>query len=146
MLMLAANITHAADYDYLVFQQSDGNKTSIASENLIITFSDGYLIATASDGTTTRLLLSGMDSMWFSATQAGVVALSCNADASVKLSDRILYITANRGDRYVVSNAAGMVISQGEASGMSDQAVSEQLTEGLYIVKVGSKSTKILVR
>ncbi len=65
-LLAAATLgSHAANYSYLVFTQSDGGTQSISTSDLNITFSDGNMTATSGSSTVT-IALTSLSKMEFS--------------------------------------------------------------------------------
>ncbi len=137
LLLSAAATAVWADsgYDYLVFALQDGTKSSLSSEKLTITFPDGKLVAT--DGTDTFTApLSAMERMYFSSTPAGIAAVSADADgAGVQIVDGHLQVLAPQGTPVRLYRADGAAVS-----------VSSRLDAGVYMVKVGSRTFKVLAK
>lgn len=136
---------HGADYDYLILKQTDGTVTALSSASLKITFSDGNLVATTSDGATT-LPLSSLSTMQFSTTSTSGIANASVSQAAVSVSGRTVQVTAAEGTPVRIVNLSGMVIAEGVTASDGKQAFGNQLQSGIYIVKVGEKTTKIQVR
>lgn len=145
-LMLVAFMAHAEDYNYMIFAQSSGNRTAVEAEGLIITFADGYLVATSASGDATRISLTDMSSMWFSeSATTGITALR-NGNATVEANGNSLIAQADKGTRYTVATLSGMVISQGAITDATGEAIAQGLNRGLYVVRIGEKSIKLQVK
>jgi len=66
LLMIVASLSvQAYDYPYLAFQHTDGTIKTLSVESLTITVSNGQLVATNGDGSTT-FTLSDLSKMYFS--------------------------------------------------------------------------------
>lgn len=131
MLTCAAGTAHADDYTYpyLVLVGNDGSQTSLAVNQLELTFSDGQLVAKNADGTQS-FTLSQLRKMAFS-DSPGVVDAINTIDAQ----------SANDcpADIYTVSGIhAGTFEHIGDA-----QAA---LPKGIYIVKQKGQTYKISVK
>ena len=132
MLLAGTAGTALADdytYPYLVLVGNDGTQTSLAVDQLELTFSDGQLVAKNADGTQS-FTLSQLRKMAFSDT-AGVV-------------DAINTIDAQRdnpgpADIYTV---AGIHVGSFSHIGEAQTA----LPQGIYIVKQKDQTYKISVK
>jgi len=124
--LAAAFVSVAADdYDYLVFQTSDGSEQAVSVSNLKLTFANGALTATNSDGSQT-FTLTDLSKMYFSDSATGISA-----------------VTANDGDESVeVYSVAG--VRMGSFSFLSD--AKSQLRQGVYVIKSNGKNLKISVK
>ncbi len=66
MSLVAASLAaQAYDYPYLAFQTADGSVKTVSVESLSISFSDGKLVVTNGDGTST-FTLTDLTKMYFS--------------------------------------------------------------------------------
>lgn len=138
----------AADYDYLVFTKTDGTQQAIPASGLTITFSDGQLVATS--GTTTLAIAqSDLSSMAFSdsSSDTAIGAVESTSDRlSLRLIGRQLYVTAPAGTRVTVATLQGMVYYEHTTASASSEAVGASLPQGVYIVKVNERTTKLQVK
>ncbi len=112
------------DYPYLTFVGADNAEVSLSVENLEITVSDGSLVAVNADGTKS-FTLAQLSKMYFSTGLDGVEMLVADGDDAVEVFT-ILGIQA------------------GKFSNISDAESS--LKPGLYIVKNGVKTRKLIVK
>lgn len=146
LLFAVAIMAKADDYGYMELCQNGNDKTIVEAKGLTITFSGGYLIATESSGTETRLPLSGMSSMRFTSDKADGIKTVGAASGTVMADGGSLVLTVAEGTRYAVASLSGMAIAQGNATGTAKETIACGLAPGLYIVKIGEKSLKIQVR
>lgn len=127
MAMAGSVAAQAYDYPYLTIQTVDGTEKSVAVESLKLTFSDGKLVVTNSDGTQT-FTLSSLSKMFFSASQtAGISDATTTTDAD--------------GSAEVYS-VGGMFLGKFE----SIAKAKESLKPGIYVVKTKTKTLKISVK
>jgi len=142
--LLACFATAQADgYDYLVINQQDGTKTSVAVSGLTITFADDQLTAKNSDGTTTYAL-STLSSMYFSETEVNGISEAFKNDATtLRVTGRTLQVSAPEGAQVTVASVGGMLIDRYTAS---NDALLTSLRPGIYIVKINDKSSKIHIK
>ena len=128
LLTLAAVATaQADDYPYLTFQTAGGESTSVLTSSLVIPFSGGNLVATASDGTATTLPLSGLSKMYFSAS--GTTGIEETPAATTD-------------EPVEVFTLAGISLGQYE----NLKHAQTTLAKGIYVVKSPSRTLKISVR
>ncbi len=112
--------TQAADYNYLVFTQSDGSTKSISASDLNITFSDGNMIATSGSSTVT-IALTSLTKMEFSNSgETGIESIKTNFTID---------------DATEIHDMNGRRIPSGSA-----------LSRGVYIIKSNGKTQKIAVK
>ncbi|MBP5711655.1 MAG: hypothetical protein J6W77_01455, partial [Prevotella sp.] len=78
----------ASNYTKLTFQQIDGTKQSVDLQSLVITFSDGPLLATNANGDQS-FALRNLAKMYFSTSS---IIGDVNRDGSVNISDVICII------------------------------------------------------
>lgn len=123
---LSAMIAHADSYPYLTFQQSDGTTVSMDVTSLMMTFSDGKLIA--SNGTDSKeLSVEDLMRMYFS--EKDVTGIQ---NVEVSDSDGEVEVFSLQGICYGKYSTLQSFQSSAEA--------------GVYIVKVNGKTQKIMVR
>lgn len=123
-MLLAVGTSQADGYDYFVFKQSDGTETSLASSDLRITFADGKLVATSSNGSFS-VALSSLGSMYFSSSTTAIESVSADADEDAALYD-----------------LKGVLVAKGK----NNSVLTSSLAPGIYIKKVGETTSKILVK
>lgn len=117
---------HAADYQYLNIEKTDGTAQSLTAVGLSIYFEDGRLVATNGSETAT-FALTDISSMFFSNSK-DVTAI---ADISSVTDD----------GEATVYDLTGRQVAEGRM-----QDVKMQLHKGIYIVKLNSNSLKVQVK
>ena len=105
-------------YNYLIFTQSDGTVQSVSVNNLQITFADGVMKAVSDDATVT-ITLSDLAKMAFAETATGITNLTDDP------------ITNGQHDAHWYT--------------IDGQRVSKPTQKGLYLMKKGNKTVKILL-
>jgi hypothetical protein len=124
--LLVALGMQAYDYPYLSFQTSEGTVQSVSVNELIITFSNGQLVLTNTDGDQT-ISLSDLSYMFFSkeANTAGVTKIE---DATYQTVE--------------VFTINGLALGRFE----SIQKAKAELKPGLYLMKSNGKTQKVVIR
>ena len=114
----------AQTYDYLTFQTSDGALHSIKASELVITFSDGQMKATAGSESLS-LSLNELTKMYFSDT---------NGIDMAEISGSKEPVSVYGTDGRLVGTYQDM------------DAARASLKRGAYVLKTGDKTVKIAVR
>lgn len=129
LVMLGALVAHADDYDYpyLSVQKSDGTVEALAVNSLVLTISNGQLVATNTNGTHT-FNLAELNKMFFSSNATGIDVQNAPEET---MSGKVEVFTPAGIMRGTFEN-----IQQAKAS----------LPKGLYVVKGERKTLKIVVR
>lgn len=124
-LTTATVSAQAYDYGYLTIETADGTTTSLAVEQLKLTFADGQLVATNGDGSQT-FTLAQLAKMYFSTNGTNGISQTVSDDTqSVE-----------------VFTVGGL--SLGTFDTLS--AAKSTLGTGLYIIKKDNKTIKIAVK
>ena len=132
--LLCSAMASAQTYSYLTLRKASGEEQSLAIEGLKITFSDGNLVA-ANREKTTIVPLSEMGRLYFSATPTSIASASRELESP---SARIV------NGRLQVEAPAGTLVA---VYGMDGRRMPlEGLQRGIYVVKVGSKTLKVIAR
>ena len=109
----------------LLIRDKDGNEQSLNLDNLRkLTFEQGNLVATLNDGSATSYILSSISKMLFSDNTAveGIIA------------DAILPVSVyDLSGRVIVNNSSA-----------SPESVVGDLPKGIYLLRTGGKTIKIL--
>lgn len=122
--MLAACLAANA-YDYLTFETTDGSTHSFAAESLVITFEDGMLVAD-NGNSVSSLPLAGLSKMYFSA-------------ATTAISEATM---ADGDGRVTVYAVSGACLGQYASAALAKAT----LRSGMYILKSGSRTEKVVIR
>lgn len=116
---------NAYEYPYLTFEQADGTLQTVSVESLVLTFTDGKLIATNADGTLS-LPLTDLSKMFFSTSgTTGITAEELNADEEVE-----------------VYSASGILMGKYD----NLEAARQSLHRGIYIIKTNQSTKKITIK
>ena len=109
----------------LLIRDKDGNEQSLNLDNLRkLTFEQGNLVATLNDGSATSYILSSISKMLFSDNTAveGIIA------------DAILPVSVyDLSGRVIVNNSSA-----------SPESVVGDLPKGIYLLRTGGKTIKII--
>lgn len=143
---LAAALAVQADgYGYFALRQTGGDVTTLASDGLLITFSDGKLVATQG-GTTTTLSLASLDAMYFTESDAAGITGVSTEKASLTVSGHSVKVAAKAGARVSLHNVGGVCVGSLVATGNGAETLGEGLQSGIYIVNVDGTATKVVVK
>lgn len=135
LALLAVSATcgaYAQSYDYLTFQQTDGTEKALPAVGTKITFADGQLVATNGTETLTYSV-ADVQKMFFAAAASGIASAEVGSSISATIVDGQLKVNAPTGTAVALYNAEGRRIS-----------TSARLDKGLYVVRVGNETLKLL--
>ena len=116
----------AYDYPYLTVQKTDGAAVSMAVESLVITFSEGQLVATNAEGTLS-LTLSELSTMIF---ESSPTSIDSPFEATVTDTQVEVYGTN------------GMFMGRFN----STEQATQQLRAGIYVMKQNGTTKKVAVK
>ncbi len=111
-------MAQAYDYPYLAFQTSDGTVSTVSVESLSITFSDGQLVATSSDGSQT-FTISDLTKMYFS-TEGTTAIKNIETEKADGIGD-IYDLTGRKVD-------------------------TKEMKRGIYIIKTSNGTRKVTIK
>ncbi len=135
-------LCQADDYDTFTFAKTDGTEVALPAIGLRITYANGKMTAVNGSQTAT-LSLADLSAMRFSTAAAGIAGVT--ADNGVKVLGNQIMVAAPQGTIVQVVNLLGQTLCRQTASG-SSEAVGGVLMGGVYLVKVGQQTIKVLVR
>lgn len=121
--LAVAFTSNAANYDYLTFQNTDGNQVSMSVNGLKMQIADGNLVATNGEGTMT-FALSNLSKMLFTETSG--------------IADNII----SDSKAVTVYNLSGVKIGEYQNVASAQKA----LDKGVYVVKENDKTYKMTVK
>ena len=136
--------TMADDYAYLTVNRVGGEASFALSEISKITFDSTDMIVELSDGTTQRLPLSELNKMYFSANGLSAIATATAQQQAIRLEGGVVHVHAQRGSAITLYNIGGRVVQQLTADGDDTRLNVSGLARGVYIVKVGDVTKKIM--
>lgn len=122
-MLAGATSVMADDYNYLNIVTSESATTSVSITNLKLTFSNGNVIVTNNEGTST-FALADLDYMVFAETAAGISNISAGNDSQTKV------YTTN-----------GYMVKKFDADTAVDLS---ELPKGVYILKSGNMTRKVV--
>lgn len=124
MAAMTVGMTASADvYPYLSFETNEGEVVSVGVENLQMTFEDGKLMVSATDGTK-EFAVADLSRMFFSATTA------------------IKEIPVTTNHKKAVYSLSGTFLG----SYATTDDIRTALGNGTYIVKDNNNATKIMAK
>ena len=126
---LAAN---AYNYPYLTLKTADGAMKSVPVTSLVLTFADGQLVATTTDGAET-FVLNDLNSMHFSQT---------DETAEKSVVDAISGMEVMPADGITVYTLSGTLVGRYDTMAQAKTA----LRAGVYLFKMEGKTMKISVK
>lgn len=132
-VMALSATASAQSYSYLTLRKTVGDETSLKAEGLKITFSNGQLVATNGEETVS-VPLSDMGSMFFSAQPTAIASTSVAKGFEASIVNGKLHASVPAGVEVKVYNIDGRLMP---ASG---------LLPGVYVVKAGSQTLKVMAR
>jgi len=134
LMAMGAVSASAQSYNYLTLQQIGGDEQSLSISGLKIIFSNGNLVATNGAQTAT-IPLEKMQKMYFAATATGISTAADEAAVSVSIEGGKLIVNAPKGSSVQLYGVDGRQLSPNAT-----------LNRGVYVVRVGGKSFKLLAR
>lgn len=121
-------MAHADDYTYLTFLDSNGTEQSVTATELVITFSNGQLIATDNSGKVTTIALSELNKMYF--------------------SNRTTAIDGTEAEDSMKSQEVEVYTLEGTPIGNFEniQQARTTLQKGIYVAKTASQAIKVAIQ
>jgi hypothetical protein len=144
LLLLIVGTNLYAQYDYLTLRAKNGHEKSVKiSKQTLITFSNG-LMQTNTDGETAEFQLSDIKSFFFASTPTAINAVTTDGKQAMLTREGIV-VTAPAQTKVSVATLDGrsLISFVKQRNGMESRALS--LPKGVYIVRVGDKSQKVLL-
>lgn len=131
--LFAAGSACAQQQDFLTFRTASGAEKSLPAVGLKITFEGGRLIA-VNGAEQATFALTELKSMFFASTPTGIAAPGASAGWSVSIA----------GGRLQTDAPAGTPVRVFSADGREVQPAG--LGKGLYIVRIGDKTYKVMAQ
>ena len=144
LLLACSGVVMADDFAYLTIDEL-GNETSFAvSEIRKITFDDTDMVLLLNDGTTHRLPLQGLNKMFFSENGQSAILPVLTSQSQIRLSGGVVHVQAERGTVVTLYNMNGQAVQAVTSTGGDTQLNVSHMRKGVYIVKVGNQTRKIM--
>lgn len=130
----------ADDYKYLTLSQSNDEMSFEVTNISKITFDATNMVLHLADGNTQALPLSGLSKMFFTSTPSGIADVAATK-SKIQFSDGMLRATVAPGESLTLFNMKGEQVFSSNETGTFDL---NTLTKGVYIVKVGKETRKVI--
>ena len=139
--MMAFTTQAVADnYAYLTIGQTDGVANFKVSQISKITFDTSNMVLHLSDGTTQQLPLVSLSKMFFSDSAQGIATISAASD-KISFDGGQLRLEIGAGEQAVIYNMKGQPLFTAKTS---TEYNLNQLPKGVYIVRIGSQTKKVM--
>ena len=125
-LLAAGAVANASDYDYLTFETTSGAVQSVAVESLVMTFEDGRLVARNGE-TEVSFAVADLSMMYFTSATTSINPLQAVSDEQ----------------GVVVYSVSGVCLGRYESVSQAKESLT---VSGVYIMKSGSSTVKMVVR
>ena len=135
-----SSIVMADDYQYLTVTQSDGDTSFTVSDIQKITFDTTNMNLHLKDGSTQSLPLVNLQKMFFTGTASGIASLG-STNSKIHFEGGVLRADMAAGESLTIFNMKGEPAMSANKSGIYDLGT---LVKGVYIVKVGSETKKVV--
>ena len=143
--LFAVTTLGAQRYEYLTFRLLNGNECSMnITSGATITFENASLVMNAGDKQL-DLALSDLNAMYFAASPTGINDATAIA-VKASYSNGTLQVTAPAGCVVSVYGLDGRAVATLKKSTNGTERYSLPLSNGMYIVRVGQQSVKILAQ
>ncbi len=140
LLTIIPTTSLADDYKYLTIAEN-GTETSYGVSSIQkITFDASDMVLHLTDGTTQRLPLANLTRMFFSETSSGIIATT-QPQSKMHFEGGVLRADIVQGETIAVYNMRGERVLAANRSGSYDLST---LVKGVYIVKVGTETRKVV--
>lgn len=130
----------ADDYQYLTISGTDSESSFTVSKIQKITFDATNMILLMTDGTEQALPLTSLQKMFFSSTPSGIATVGTTL-SKMQFEGGMLRAEVARGETVAIYNMKGEQVFSANESGTFDIS---RLQRGVYIVKVGSQTKKVI--
>ena len=141
LLLATGSITALADdYQYLTISGSGSENSFSVSKIQKITFEASNMVLVMTDGTEQRLPLAGLEKMFFATSPSGIATVN-TTQSKMQFNNGVLRATVAAGETIAVYNMKGEKVFSANESGSYDLS---NLQRGVYIVKVGSETRKVV--
>lgn len=134
----------AQDYRYLTIQTTDATESSHALNGLVLTF-DANNLRASQGGNQTTYALSTLDKMFLTSAPTAIRSVEAGHTA-VSLDRATLTIKAPSGTQARVFDSQGRIVMSTRIGSDGTAMSLGSLTPGIYVVKAGNQTSKILVK
>lgn len=139
-LLAVSTSVMADDYQYLTVSQTNGETSFAVSDIKKITFDATNMVLHLSNGSTETLPLANLSKMFFAGSPSAVASLG-KSQSKVQFNGGMLRAELTTGERVELFNMKGEKVFSTNQSGNYDLST---LVKGVYIVKVGADTKKVV--
>ena len=140
LMAIACLSAHADDFHYLTIDQSNGEVSFVVSDISKITFDATNMVLHLSNGNTQSVPLSGLSRMFFAGNPASIDAVP-TTKSKIQFSEGMLRATVAPGESITIYNMKGEQVFSSNETGIFDM---KTFTKGVYIIKVGKETKKVI--
>ena len=141
--LFVATTLSAQRLDYLTLRLTNGEEHSLnIATGATLTFSANTFVGQAS-GQQLQLPLADLATLFFAAEPTGIEDLSA-AVVSARLSSNTLIVTAPAGSAVSVYTLDGRLVTTLQKGVSGSERFSLPLSSGVYVVRIGQKTFKLL--
>ena len=141
-MLLLVTSAMADNFAYLTIGQ-DGGETSVSVSQISkITFDASNLVIHLTDGNTQELPLSSLSKMFFTASDQGLATITASKD-KISIDGSTLRLQLADGEHAAIFDMNGVQVY---TANESVEVNTGSLRRGVYIVRVGSQTKKIMTR
>ncbi len=141
-MLMTCSLAHADNYAYLTIGQEGGQTSVQVSQISKITFDADNMIIHLTDGTTQQMPLATLSKMFFTGTNQGIAAVSASKDV-ISLDGTTLRLQLADGEQAAIYDLRGVQVF---TANESVEFQTSNLRKGVYIVRVGNMTKKIMTR
>ena len=142
LLALVFSVSGFSDnYKYLAISQTNNETQYELSQIQKITFDSSDMIMTLSNGDEQRLPLASLQKLFFSNGSVDAITTTKNDLSTVRVKDGQLHVQVAEGEHLIIYNMKGEAVF---SASKPTTRVIDNLPKGIYIVKTGHKSQKII--
>ena len=142
LLALGGLAANADDYQFLTVVQSGGEVSYSVSSISKITFDATNMIFHLADGNEQTIPLQGLSKMFFTGDPSAIAAVTETA-SKIQFADGMLRAVVASGEHLTLYNMKGEQVFSSNETGTFDL---KNLMKGVYIVKVGRETKKVMNR
>lgn len=144
LLLLIVGTNLYAQFDYLTLRAKNGEEQSVKiSTQTLITFSNG-MMQTNTAGETAEFALNDIRSFFFSATPTAIDVVSVGEKFATLTNDG-LTVSAPAKIAVLVATIDGRCVASFVKQRNGVEKCALHLPKGVYIVRIGDKSQKVLL-
>ncbi len=142
-LALSTQMAWADDYAFLNINAENGENSFQVNQISEITFDTSNMIVHLADGSQQQLPLSGLNKMFFAQTGSQSIGSIALEAEKIRTVGGQLRLQLDEGEKAVVYNMKGTLVYTTNRSGSVQL---DNLPKGIYIVRVGNTTKKILTK